>query len=110
MTGDRESVLRLLPWTGPEGRPCYLVGDGTGRLSRVADSVERVRLGMAGELLLHHAADLLADSRATSVQLRFPAARLAEALRDVHRIAESRGVRLRVPEYDDPDDPAQGDV
>ncbi|MFJ6831992.1 hypothetical protein [Streptomyces sp. NPDC091209] len=41
-----------------------------------------------------HAADMLADRRATPPQLRFLAARLAEALRDVHRVAESRGARL----------------
>ncbi|WSQ15519.1 hypothetical protein OG604_17240 [Streptomyces sp. NBC_01231] len=94
--------MRLLPWTGPEGKPCYLVGDGTGHLSRVADTVESVQLGMAGELL-DHAADMLADRRATPVQLRFLAARMVEALRDVHRIAESRGARLPAPVYDEPD-------
>jgi hypothetical protein len=43
--------------------------------------------------LLDHAADMLADHRATSAQLRFLLARMAEALTDVHRIAESRGAR-----------------
>jgi len=56
---------------------------------------------MAAELL-DHAADMLADRRVTSAQFRFLAARLAEALRDVYRIAESRGDRLPVPDYDDP--------
>ncbi|MDG9716728.1 hypothetical protein [Streptomyces sp. DH24] len=97
-----EGAARLLPWTGAGGKPCYLVGDGTGRLSRVADSIESVQLGMA-EDLLDHAADMLADDGATVVQVRFLAARLAEALRDVHRVAESRGARLPVPAYDDPD-------
>jgi hypothetical protein len=100
--------MRLLPWTGPEGKPCYLVGDGTGYLSRVADTVESVQLGMAGELL-DHAADMLADRRATPVQLRFLAARMVEALRDVHRIAESRGARLPAPADDDPDSPEEAD-
>jgi hypothetical protein len=57
-------------------------------VSRVADQVESVQLGMA--------ADLLADPAVTAPQLRFLAARMAEALRDVHRIAESRGARLPV--------------
>lgn len=32
--------LRLLPWAGPEGKPCYLAGDGPGYLSRLADNME----------------------------------------------------------------------
>lgn len=94
---------RLLPWTGGGGKPCYLVTDGTGHLSRVADTVEAVQLGMAGDLL-DHAADLLADPRATPDQLRFLLARMREALTDVHRIAESRGARLPAPADEDPDD------
>ncbi|MFJ8631598.1 hypothetical protein [Streptomyces sp. NPDC093568] len=82
--------VRLLPWTGEGGKPCYLGTDGTGRLSRVADAVECVQLGMADELL-EHAADILADRRATPAQLRFLLARMREALTDVRRIAESRG-------------------
>lgn len=94
--------VRLLPWSTPEGRPCYLVGGGAGHVSRVADRVERVQLDMAAELL-DHAADMLADRRVTSGQLRFLAARLAESLGDVHRVAESRGTRLPVPAYHDLD-------
>ncbi|WP_128428995.1 hypothetical protein [Streptomyces cyaneus] len=86
---------RLLPWTGSEGKPCYLVGDGTGHVSRVADTVESVQLGMADDLL-DHVADMLADRRATPAQLRFLLARMGEALADVRRIAESRGARLPV--------------
>jgi hypothetical protein len=100
VTGDQEEVLRLLPWAGAEGKPCYLSGDGTGRLSRLADTVESVQLGMAHQLL-GHAADLLADRGATSAQLRFLAARMTEALRDALRIAESRGARLGILGYDD---------
>ncbi|MFG2945620.1 hypothetical protein [Streptomyces adustus] len=93
---DGAGTPRLLPWTGAEGKRCYLLGDGTGYLSRVADAMETMQLAMADELLAH-AADMLADHRGTSAQLRFLAARLAEALRDVHRIAESRGARLAGP-------------
>lgn len=84
---------RLLPWTGDEGKPCFLVTDGTGPLSRLADTVEHVQLEMALGLL-GHVDDLLADERATAAQLRFTLARMREALTDVHRIAESRGARL----------------
>ncbi|MGP4047533.1 hypothetical protein [Streptomyces sp. 2A115] len=102
MTGGRTEAARLLPWAGPEGKPCYLVTDGTGYVSRVADNIESVQLGMSVELL-DHAADMLADHKATGPQLRFLAARMAEALRDVHRIAESRGARLPLTAYDDPE-------
>ncbi|MFF7307707.1 hypothetical protein [Streptomyces sp. NPDC008137] len=93
---------RLLPWSNPDGNPCYLVADasGTGPLSRVADNVESIQLGMAGDLL-DHAADLLDDAKVTAPQLRFLAARLTESLHDVHRIARSRGARLPVPDDDE---------
>ncbi|MFF4744326.1 hypothetical protein ACGF3K_20070 [Streptomyces sp. NPDC047980] len=95
MTGEGrgEDVVRLLPWTGAGGKPCYVIGDGVGHVSRLADDIEAVQLGMAADLL-DHARDLLADRRATDAQLRFVVARMIEALRDVHRIARSRGARL----------------
>ncbi|MGW1163602.1 hypothetical protein ACWD5Q_19390 [Streptomyces sp. NPDC002513] len=92
---------RLLPWAGPEGKRCYLVTDGTGCVSRLADGIESVQLGMAAELL-GHAADMLADRRATPAQLRYLLARMSEALTDVCRIAESRGDRLPVTGEGDP--------
>lgn len=95
MNGERRDahVIRLLPWTGAEGKPCYVLGDGTGYVSRMADGVESVQLGMAGDLL-GHAVDLLADRKVTSVELHFLASRLSESLREVVRVAESRGSRL----------------
>ncbi|KMS71430.1 hypothetical protein ACM01_27120 [Streptomyces viridochromogenes] len=95
--------VRLLPWTGQGGKPCYLDTDGTGYLSRVADTVERVQLGMAGDLL-DHADEMLADRRTTPAQLRFLLARMSEALTDTRRIAESRGARLPVPACEESDD------
>ncbi|MFF5402237.1 hypothetical protein ACFY8K_10105 [Streptomyces misionensis] len=87
---------RLLPWTGSEGKPCYLVGDGTGYVSRVADQVEQVQLGMAGGLL-EHTAELLAEpgQKLTGEELHYLIRRLAESLEEIKRIAESRGARLR---------------
>lgn len=84
---------RLLPWTTVEGRPCYVVGDGTGYVSCLADDVEAVQLDMADDLL-GHASALLAERRVTSAELHYLALRLAESLRDVKRVAESRGARL----------------
>ncbi|MFF4243844.1 hypothetical protein ACFYY2_05155 [Streptomyces sp. NPDC001822] len=84
---------RLLPWTTASGDPCYLLGDGAGKVSRMADRVEGAQLSMADELL-GHAADMLADRRSTSAQVHYLACRLAESLHDVRRVAESRGRRL----------------
>ncbi|MFE0473254.1 hypothetical protein ACFW2V_16685 [Streptomyces sp. NPDC058947] len=84
-------TLRLLPWIGEGAKPCFLItDDGGGRVSRMADIAEAVRLDMAARLLAH-ADDLLPD--ATEGQLRYLAERLTEALRDVLRVAESRGRR-----------------
>lgn len=92
--GHGEHVtVRLLPWAGQEGKPCYLLGDGTGHVSRLADQIEGIQLGMAGDLL-GHAAELLAERDATSRELHYLASRLTESLRDVRRVAESRGARL----------------
>lgn len=53
---------RLLPWSGADGKPCYLIGDGTGRLSRLADQIEAVQLGLARQIL-ERAHDTLTGER-----------------------------------------------
>ncbi|WP_405598374.1 hypothetical protein OG741_15965 [Streptomyces sp. NBC_01410] len=107
---DMEPAARLLPWTGPDGKPCYLLTDKSGGyVSRVADQIESVQLGM-GTALLGHAEALLDDPRADTFQLRFLSARLTEALRDAVRVAESRGARLPEPDTarrPDPDGPSR---
>ncbi|RNG27793.1 hypothetical protein [Streptomyces botrytidirepellens] len=86
--------LRLLPWTTPDGKPCYLSSDDAGsRMNRRADEIEAVQLHMGAELLAHARA-LLGDRKVHAGELRYLAHRLTEALRDVLRIAESRGDRL----------------
>ncbi|MEV7400909.1 hypothetical protein AB0N93_10985 [Streptomyces sp. NPDC091267] len=91
--GSRTETLRLLPWSSPEGKACYVSGDGTGYVSRLADEMEAMQLSMCVELL-DHADDMITDRDTTGDQLRFLAARMAESLRDVHRVALSRGLRL----------------
>ncbi|SDO28400.1 hypothetical protein SAMN04487981_109365 [Streptomyces sp. cf386] len=89
--------LRLLPWTTPDGRPCYLSADhAESRLSRMADELEAELLGSA-EYVLDAAKSLLDEPSAGRRELRFAGVRLAEALGDALRIAESRGARLREP-------------
>ena len=91
MTTPREP--RLLPWSGAEGKPCYLITDDSGgTVSRLADTTESTQLGMGAELLAH-AYDLL--PRAPHGELRYLAERLTEALADALRVAESRGRRIR---------------
>lgn len=84
---------RLLPWSTLEGKPAYVMGEGTGRVSRLADEVEGLQLGMADDLLAHATA-LLAEPRVTSGELRYVAGCLRDCLLDVKRVAESRGARL----------------
>ncbi|WJY40127.1 hypothetical protein QT196_24200 [Streptomyces sp. P9-2B-2] len=94
MTEEHPAPLRLLPWSSPDGKPCYLVGEGTGYVSQVADDIECVQLGMADDIL-GHAEDMLTGRQVTNRELRFLARGLTDCLRDVRRVAESQGARLR---------------
>ncbi|MER5820929.1 hypothetical protein [Streptomyces mirabilis] len=88
MTAHKE--LRLLPWAGPDGKPCYLsTEDPDGYMSRLADNIEATQLGMASELL-EDALKELDDKTADLEKLRFLTAQLAGSLRDVLRVAVSR--------------------
>lgn len=97
------SELRLLPWAGPEGKPCYLAGEGTGYLSRLADNMESAQLGLAGELL-QEAEQVLDGRQWTPGELHLLSVQLTEALTNVHRIATSRGARLPAPPHTELDD------
>ncbi|KOG17063.1 hypothetical protein [Streptomyces viridochromogenes] len=90
--------LRLLPWSGPEGKPCFLsTDDNGGYMSRLADNIEAVQLGTAVELL-EEASDTLVDQEAGPEDLRRLAKELTGALRDVLRVATSRGYVLAASE------------
>lgn len=80
MTGERcGTPLRLLPWTTPEGKACYLsTDDAESLLSLLADEAEEEVLKAAEEQV---AADI-------------GPRKLLGALRDVLRVAVSRGARL----------------
>lgn len=96
MTASDE--LRLLPWSGPEGKPCYLsTDDRGGYMSRLADNIEAVQLGTAAELL-NQASETLVDEDADAEDLRRLAQEVTRALRDVLRVATSRGHLLAVSE------------
>ncbi|MFE6678591.1 hypothetical protein [Streptomyces sp. NPDC057729] len=96
MTAPNE--LRLLPWLGPEGKPCYLsTDDRGGYMSRLADDIEAVQLGTATDLL-EQASKSFTNPDADPDEMKRLAKELAGALRDVLRVATSRGHLLAASE------------
>lgn len=92
---------RLLPWTTDDGKACLLsTDDEGGYMSRLADRMEAVQLGIGAEVL-EHAREVLKDTKAAHGELRYVGTRLAECLSDALRIAESRGMRLPVSDTED---------
>ncbi|MFE9456306.1 hypothetical protein [Streptomyces californicus] len=93
-----EQQPRLLPWA-KDGKACYLSTDGGPHsfMSRLADDMEDVQLDMGAEVL-EAAGKILADPMAPHAEVRYTALRLSECLSDVLRVAESRGVRIPVPD------------
>ncbi|MEU7018670.1 hypothetical protein [Streptomyces sp. NPDC046385] len=86
--------LRLLPWSTPDGKPCYLSTDENGGpLSRLADRTEAAQLAASIELL-DHTTEVLADAQTDPEDLRLLAADLMAALQDILRVAITRGHRL----------------
>ncbi|MDT0609784.1 hypothetical protein [Streptomyces lancefieldiae] len=93
-----QNELRLLPWSGPDGKPCYLsTDDRSGYVSRLADNIEAVQLGMAADLVEQVSA-ALGDQDADPEDLRGMLTELTRALRDVLRVATSRGHLLTASE------------
>lgn len=94
MTRDADGEpFRLLPWVGQGGKRLYLsTDDPASRLARAADAAEAVQLQMAVQLIDHSEAMLTARP-VTARELHHLAHCLTGSLRDVVRIAESRGGR-----------------
>ncbi|WP_240965256.1 hypothetical protein [Streptomyces zingiberis] len=89
--------LRLLPWSSPDGKPCFLAAaDGGGYVSRRADEVEARQLADGLDVLLR-ARRVLEDPMSPQAEVRYAAIRLTECLADVLRVADSRGRRLPSP-------------
>ncbi|WP_020133136.1 hypothetical protein [Streptomyces sp. 303MFCol5.2] len=94
MTAQNE--LRLLPWSGPDDKPCYLsTDDRNGYMSRLADNIESEQLETAAELL-KQATETLGDEDVCPEDVQLLAKELTGALRDVLRVATSRGHLLEV--------------
>ena len=87
---------------GEGGKPAYLLTDNQNSyLSRLADNLEAVQLGMAEDLLCY-TAEVLKEEKPAETELRSMVTFLSEALRDSVRVARSRGERL--PKSDGGDD------
>ncbi|MEU1211107.1 hypothetical protein ABZ424_01280 [Streptomyces sp. NPDC005790] len=83
--------LRLLPWSGPGDKPCYLSTDNPdGYMSRLADSIEAIQLGTACALL-EEASEALNNEDTSHDEMRCLVRELTGALRDIFRVATSRG-------------------
>ncbi|MGW3804464.1 hypothetical protein [Streptomyces clavifer] len=83
--------LRLLPWSGPGGKPCYLsTDDPGGYVSRLADSIEAIQLDTASELV-EEASEALDNQDASLDEMRCLVKELTGAMRDIFRVATSRG-------------------
>jgi hypothetical protein len=106
-------MMRLLPWPGVDGKPCYLDtnADGSSFLSRLADNMEAVQLGMSRDLL-DNVRKYTDDQAPSEMDLRAIVSHLSMALADVMRVAESRGQRVPVPDEDisDSDDARLADT
>ncbi|WP_308403793.1 hypothetical protein [Streptomyces rhizoryzae] len=108
-------TARLLPWAGPEGKPCYLLGGtGTGYVSRLADRVEAEQMDAAAALI-EEACRILTDRTWTPGELHLLAVELNTHLINVHRVSASRGARLLLAagaseEDDDPADEEDEDL
>ncbi|WP_199742361.1 hypothetical protein [Streptomyces triticirhizae] len=88
-----QKPARLLPWSDDQGRPCYLAGNGGGRVTEYANALEREQM-LYAEAVLGLSADTIDDTDATREDLLDLSTCLTAALRDVHRIARSRGEQL----------------
>ncbi|MEW2610495.1 hypothetical protein AB0937_09840 [Streptomyces sp. NPDC047880] len=94
--------MRLLPWTGTDGRPCYLSTDNPDSIfSRLADDIEAAQLGSA-EQVLAGARAVLGDAGAGEHALRFTLVRAVESLGEVLRVAASRGESIADRRRPDP--------
>lgn len=94
------SIVRLLPFGGPEGKTAHLITDGSPTLlSLLADNIENQQIEAAAALVALTRAVLDGPGNPTAAELRLFLERLADCTDNVLRVAESRG--QRIPDYTD---------
>ncbi|MFK0105755.1 hypothetical protein [Streptomyces sp. NPDC091217] len=94
------SVVRLLPFSGPEGKRAHLITDGSPTLlSLLADNIESQQIQTATVIVDLARPMLTEEAKLTADELKWIAQRLIESLTDLLNIAESRG--QRIPDYED---------
>jgi len=95
----------LLPWTREDGGPCYVIpGEGgSSFMSHLADAMEDTQVELA-EQLLGHVDMLVSAGVSPESELRHLVGYLCVSLRDVVRVAESRGHRLPRRDHGKDDD------
>ncbi|GGV87049.1 hypothetical protein GCM10015535_36020 [Streptomyces gelaticus] len=94
------SVVRLLPWSGPEGKPAHLITNGTASmLSLLADKIENQQIETATVIVELARPMVGEEAKLTADVLRWIAGRLIESLTDLLNIAESRA--QRIPDYEE---------
>lgn len=94
------NVVRLLPWSGPEGKRAHLITDGSPTmLSLLADHIESQQIQTATVIVGLARPMVGEEAKLTADELRWIARRLIESLTDVLNIAESRG--QRIPDYEE---------
>jgi hypothetical protein len=97
---SQPSHIRLLPWSGPEGKRAHLITDGTSTPpSLLADRIENQQIDTAAVIVELARPMVEEEANLTADELRWITRRLIESLTDVLNICESRGERL--PDYED---------
>ena len=86
-------LMRLLPWTTPEGKPCFLHGAEQGFLWRMADETEGRQLAFGADVL-SLGREVLDDPELEHDELNLLAGELINCLAIALRIAGSRGLLL----------------
>ncbi|MEU2738130.1 hypothetical protein ABZ656_22855 [Streptomyces sp. NPDC007095] len=97
---ERSAHVRLLPFSGPEGKRAHLITDGSPTpLSLLADNIESQQIETATVIVELARPMVTEEAKLTADELRWIAGRLIESLTDVLNIAESRG--RRIPDYEE---------
>ena len=86
---ERSAHVRLLPWSGPEGKRAHLITDGTASmLSLLADKIESQQIESATVIVELARPMVAAEAKLTADELRWICSRLMPAR--VSRLAASQ--------------------